>query len=257
MRQVIVVHFGRSGSTVVAKMIEAHPEVEWLHELYTVILQKLEDKSDYRFTCGQMVNLLEDAIAGRATSSTALIGAEAKLINFIHSGLCSLQEFFQELSRKQGWEVVVLRRRNTLARVLSLYRAAGSGVYHVSVQGAQESLKFTMPLSNLHDPDTGVHANSLPEFLEAIGKREENAINNLKSEMDVALELWYEDDIRENPSDAYKKFEKAFGLESATPPVTLQRTAKDMREEVVNFDEISAALKDTEFSWMIDDLLIS
>jgi len=254
MKQVIVVHFGRSGSTVLAKMIEAHSKAIWLHEMYTLIGQQMENKSDYRFTSAEMIGLLDKEVEHRAKDSTELIGVESKLLNFLQTKRYTMQEYFRALSKKNTWDVVVLRRRNVLARVLSSFRAASTGMYHVPLGNDLKPVEFTLPLSHLHDADTGVRDKSLPEFMDKVAKYENRIIRSVKNETGLALELWYEDDIREDPTVAYRKFKNTFGLDGPCPSISLRRTSQNIKSEVTNWGKIESALKDTDFSWMVDDL---
>lgn len=257
MRKVILVHFGRSGSTVLAKMIEDASDIVWLHETYSLIWQGMEDKKQYDFDCAGMVDIAQKGVERSARPSTKLIGLEAKLINFIHSGNCTMQEYLQAMAKEGDWDIVTLTRRNVLARVLSIYRAAESGVWHVS-KGTRDKkgtkMAFNLPLTDLFDPDTGVRGTNLVDFLRDVQTRETNMMNNLRKARDVTLDLVYEDHIRKDPRTAHTMFRKAFDLAPARTKVSLSKTGSDVKKELGNFDQVQAALHGTDFEWMIDDL---
>ncbi len=265
MKKVVLVHFGRSGSTVFAKMIEAATDVVWLHETYSLIWQGMENKADYNFDCAYMVDIAKKGVERGARPSTRLIGLEAKLINFIHSGNCTMQQYVQAMKAQGDWEVVTLMRRNVLARVLSIYRAAESGVWHIkketsagkrrsTAKKTSKDMAFSLPMSDLFDPDTGVRGDNLVDFLRNVQKREAHMMTNLHKECDVALELVYEDHVREDPSTAHNMFRKTFDLPATRAKVGLNKTGGDVRKELKNFDKVQAALQGTDFEWMIDDL---
>ena len=66
------------------------------------------------------------------------------------------------------------------------------------------------------------------------------------------LSLSYEDDIQEEPKQAYKKVCNFIGIEPQDPKIVNAKTNPfPIREIVENYEELETMLKGTKFEWML------
>ncbi len=249
MQKTAMLHFGRSGSTVLAKMLETHPAIAWHHEHFTLLEQR--GPTAATMSADKMVARIDALVAG-AHSNRRLVGYEIKLINFLHNPACTAQQFAQALAAQENpTRVVVLRRRNVLKRILSSFRAMKTGVYHIkSDQGLGET-RYSVPLQALGDPDTGIKATGIVDLLDKVIAREEATVRNVRNTgLDVQT-LTYEDDIENDPVQGYPKMLSFFDLSPQDVQPTLKKTGTALKDEIANYDDLKAALQNTPYAWML------
>ena len=248
-QKVAMLHFGRSGSTVLAKMLEAHPAVAWHHEVFT--LREQRDPAAAVMPPEKMLALI-DGLVRQAAPNRRLVGYEVKLINFLHNPACSAQNFARALAIQEvPTRMVILRRRNTLKRILSSYRAMKTGVYHVKSDQGLAGTRYAVPLDALGDPDTGTPPMPVAQLLDRAIAREEAVIRNVRGTgLDVAV-LTYEDDIEADPTVGYRRMLKLFGLTPQDAMPGLKKTGTALADEITNYDALKAALAGTPHAWML------
>jgi len=247
-----MMHFGRSGSTVLARQLAQHSQIAWLEEVFTLLRQ--DDPENYDYTPAQMLEIVAGKAADRRRRKPDLfVGYEIKLQNFLHNPSASLIGYVKRAQETGNCLHIILRRRNTLRRIFSVYKAEATRVYHVSAgDSSQAARTYRVDMNNLFDPDTGQHADTLPELLARARAREETVLKNYAAAGIDFLPLVYEDDIETDPRQAYGKVLDYLGLAHEPAEITLNRTGgRHLRDEVTNFDEVEAALDGTEFEWMI------
>ena len=249
IQKTAMLHFGRSGSTVLAKMLEAHPAVAWHHEYFTLLEQR--DPGAIVMPADAMLAHI-DALAARAHPSRRLLGYEVKLINFLHNPACSAQNFARALAiRTEPTQMVILRRRNTLKRILSSYRAMKTGVYHVKSDQGLDGTRYAVPLQALGDPDTGTPPTDIVDLLDRAIAREEAVVRNVRGTgLDVAI-LTYEDDIEADPVAGYRRMLDLFGLTPQDARPGLKKTGTALADEITNYDALKATLAGTPYAWML------
>ena len=249
IQKTAMLHFGRSGSTVLAKMLEAHPAVAWHHEYFTLLEQR--DPAAIVMPADAMLARI-DALVAKAHPSRRLLGYEVKLINFLHNPACSAQNFARALAiQDTPTRIVVLRRRNTLKRILSSFRAMKTGVYHVKADQGLADTRYAVPLQALGDPDTGTPPMPVAQLLDRAIAREDAVVRNVRGAGLEVETLTYEDDIEADPVAGYRRMLGFFGLTPQDVQPSLKKTGTALADEITNFDALKAALAGTPHAWML------
>lgn len=253
-KQVILTHFGRSGSTVLAKMLSQNPGIHWLEEFFS--LMSIRSRETYNFTLDQMLDMANKAVADIGKRKPGVIvGYEIKLMNFLQNPSCNLIDYLQATRDSARCTHIILRRRNVMRRIFSVYKAMHTKVYHIQAgsSAADDAKKtYQVDFTNLFDPDTGQVAQTLPELIEKALAREEQVMANFRKLGISYLELWYEDDIAEDPHAAYRKVCAYIGAPEAAADVTLAKTGGNLRDEISNYDQVVKALNGTAYEWMLN-----
>lgn len=255
-------HFGRSGSTVIAKMLQRHPQISWLDELLTLRDQELAG-ADRRASREQLLDYINDKVEANSGPSKLFVGFEIKLINFLQNPAVNFEDLARSLSESERYQCVTLRRRNTLHRVVSSLKATQSKVYHIKAGDSAKppTKSVALNLDHLIDYDTGVvceagdrkRGKNLRNFLAKVAAREVASLGNLWRIFPDALNLTYEDHVRSDPTVAYRKITSWLGIEAGDPEIELAKTGGGLERDLENFQEVKNALTGSEFAWMIED----
>lgn len=253
-KQIIINHFGRSGSTVLTLMLQQHPSIAWLHEVFTI--HSMKSRETYDLTLEEMRQMVSNAVAAKwKEEPTSFVGHEIKLINFLQNPSCGIEEYLNAFADPDQFIHILLLRKNTLRRILSVYKAMRSNVYHSRDDNYRNSnVSYSVNLSNLFDPDTGQRAKSLVELLEKAQVCEKSIVDIYQKNNIPYFLLTYEDDIESSPECAYNKVIHWLGLPDRTANVTLSKTGSPLWQEISNFEEIVAALKGSRFEWMLGEV---
>ncbi len=249
--EIVMTHFGRSGSTVLAKQLSQHSKIGWLNEIFS--LEWIRSRETYDFSLQQFRDLVAtQGDSARKQSADLIVGHEIKLMNFLQNPSCNMIDYAASTSDKDQYLHVVLMRRNTLRRIFSVYKAMQTKVYHVDTQDQTHARKtYAVDMSNLFDPDTGQKADTLPELIEKAQLREQSVLQNYAKVGIEYLYLTYEDDIEQDPRQAYRKIIEYAGLPFEPAEILLNKTGSHLRDEVTNFAEVSEALAGSKYEWML------
>lgn len=250
---IVMMHFGRSGSTVLARQLAQHSRIAWLEEVFTLV--RAADPQNYDLPVEQMRRVVEQkAQRRRGKRSGLIVGHEIKLQNFLHNPSATLPAYLRWCRDKGSCRHILLRRRNILRRIFSVYKAVATKVYHTSNSAASQTAKmYKVNMNDLFDPDTGQRSDTLAGLLAKARAREE-AVVDIYSRLGIPyLSLTFEDDIEDDPRQAYLRVTEFLGLKNEPAEITLRRTGgASLRDEVTNFDAVGATLTGTEFEWMLD-----
>lgn len=233
--QVAMLHPGRCGSTVLAFMLRDHSKICWDNELFEPYMEEKKKKDKNSF--------VKRTIKRRLLQNNAMIyGFETKYLPQQHlSHQCinmDLEDYLKLLRKLNFSKFIVLHRKNYLRAAISNQVGLQKKEWH--------SMK---PVTS---PEKVVLEES---FWEMFRIRDENLIR-LKELLkhDDTLYLTYENHIMEDPRIAYKKTCDFIGVEAESPVIRFHRTNPFRYEDmVINFDEVKAALLNTEYSWMLAD----
>lgn len=249
-RKIVLTHFGRSGSTVLASMLKQHNHIIWLDEFFTMRWRR-EGTSDFSL----------DEILAMITAETSrvlshhpgvLVGHEVKLINFLHNPQCNLAQYIRSTADTDEYIHIVLRRKNTLKRICSVYKAEQTKTYHIHENDSDYRAKtFKINFDNLIDYDTGQHAKTFPELIRKTIKREEKALSQFQKLDLPHLEIIYEDDIEEGPDKAYCKVLDYLHLDYIPAQIQWQKTSLGLDRELENYDRLKEQMLESEYAWML------
>lgn len=250
-RKIVMTHFGRSGSTVLAEMLKQHSKIFWLNEFFS--LKWIHEPETYDFTLQQMVDMIDAEVARiHEEAPDMMVGHEIKLMNFMQNPSCNMVDYAQASSSARDYTHIVLRRRNVLNRICSTYKAAQTKVYHVrDVNEGYKSKTFRIDFENLIDYDTGQKADTFPDLIDRAIEREEQVLENYRAAGINYLEINYEDDIEADPQVAYCKVIDFLGLPSEPGEVSLGKTSAGLRKELENYDDLEAQMRGSKHAWML------
>ena len=89
---------------------------------------------------------------------------------------------------------------------------------------------------------------------EQLLQQEEDAVTSLGAlARNAALDLWFEDHVREDPSVGYRAICDAIGVDPVRVKTTIQRTNPGPISSIVeNADELCERLERSRWAWMLD-----
>ncbi len=234
-------HIGRAGSTVLANMLNQHPSIGWDGEIYAPTQRLWHGQGDPVLLMRQRAALLP----------RRWYGFEVKAFHVRLVGK-TLGDLVVAYRAGGSARFIVLRRENTLRKIVSTAVARVTGRFHLFGQ-------FAPP----PDPDAVVrvridpHAHyidgetrPLVEFLEGFDRFHASLDEILAS--DDPLRLSYEADILADPQRAYRAACRFLGEEPVPVLMRFARTTPfPLREVIENYDEVALALEGTRWAWML------
>lgn len=232
-----MVHVGRSGSRVLASLLDQQPRVFWDGEIF---------EPDHRIwrPGRDPLSVLDRR---RRLAGRRWYGFELK---FFHARLVGVP--FPELVEglfERGFErFVVLRRRNTLRKVVSSIRL------HAERRSHRRTGEATLKRFALDVGDVRIDRDRKPlvDYLEDY-ERQFERLDALLAGREV-LRLTYEEDIAADPTRAYRRCCEFLDLAPRPVSVTYGRTNPFPLEEILlNWSEVEEALRGGPFEWMLRD----
>jgi len=223
---------GRVGSTYLTSLLDSHSRIEALGEA----LRDLEDE-------GAEVQLrwATEFLSPPLVSRKAARGFNVKLVH-----LADL-DAFSELLHEQECKIIHLQRRNRVKAVVSrlngrrLHKRTGMwglfeesdrpGAFHVDPEEFNEFLKHR----------------------EQVDKELEDYVDNLGL---PTLELFYEDLLTDENAFLNDVFAFLNVPSKQVEGRTLKITSDDLREVILNFDEIRGNYVGTKYEAMFDEVLV-
>lgn len=266
-RGVVMWHQGRCGSTVLGELLNQHPDVRWLGEVFhryqRVNMARPQFARDLRSA---------QVRAGRRVAGVELKGLSGQQLAVLGVDL----DGFIDVAKATGFTACVfLTRRNTLRRIVSVQiMASGLRTTLNMSAGSSEQLRgsLTLPVGPIQvrgqlasllsitaadgSPATPNHPRygSLLEMIDTIGRETHEARARVGARYPDVVDLCYEDHIESDPRVAYSMVCEHLGLPNYPAQVTLQRiNTRPLREVIANFDAVADLLRGTDHEWMLDD----
>ena len=246
-KRVAMFHIGRCGSTVLGMMLNKNSHISWGGEVFHRFMN-IE-----REFVGKADQFVAHEIGWSGSASVSRIfGFETKFLPSQHlAGRCidlTLPEYISCLSAMGFEDFIVLHRRNYLRRTISAEIGRKKQLWHTKKKTARPQ-RIELNLSSIKTGETQDHLLDLFRCIE----KNYNDLSKLLSD-DNTLYLTYEEDIMDDPEIAYNKVCAFLNIPAQKTEVQIVRTNPYAYEEmIVNFDEVEALLKDTEFEWMLSD----
>jgi hypothetical protein len=230
-------HVGRSGSRVLASLLDQHPRVFWDGELYEPSHRIWRPGRDPMALLDRRMRL-----AGRRWYGFEMKFFHARLVDRPFPAM--LQALFE-----RGFDrFIVLRRRNTLRKVVSSVRLHTERRSHRG-PGEAELRRLRIDVDDLRiDRDRKPLLDYLEDYERQFARLDEALQGR------PVLRLTYEEDIAEDPTRAYRRCCEFLGIEPRPAEVAFGRTNPfPLREILTNADEVAEALRGSPFEWMIDE----
>jgi hypothetical protein len=243
---VVMLHNGRSGSTVLGDLMDQHPEVFWDGETLEKKLHRMESRLGVGFAnlYGSFdleagVAELEKRMKWRAAGR--IFGAELQDYHIEMMGT-DIESYLQRL-RNLGFDRFVFLERNYLRKIASHLVATRRDRFHVD-----QGIKLTpQPIRiNVSRVYIGHRFTTLLEAMQqyrAFFQKAEAAIAGAQ-----ILKLSYESDIQNGPQSAVDKLCEFLGLPPHRPVVNFGKTTDLPLDQVIeNFDEVVDYIANSEF----------
>jgi hypothetical protein len=248
---ILMIHIGRCGSTVVGELLDHHPRMHWVFELYSGVFLEWQRLNNGVETQGELpedaLKILRDSMQG---ALHRMYGVEMKPFHFQLIGF-AMGEFITHLDSLGFTHYIILDRRNRLRKVISSVVAhQPDGSYHITTP-RKPSLR---PVHlNVDKIEIDFDSKPLLEFLRDYDLQF-NSVRELLGDRPT-LELTYEDDIENDPLKAYHRICEFVGLEPVKAPVKLSRTNPfPISQLIENFEELSNLLSGTPYEWMLESV---
>jgi LPS sulfotransferase NodH len=245
-RYIAMFHIGRSGSRVLADILNQHPQVYWDGEIYERLIQDWEKKGNTIGTHGLPVDPIEHLQQRMTGSENTFFGFEVK---FFHLRLAhiTLQHFIEHLYQLGFSHFIILKRKNALRKIVSSVIAHKNAQYHISANEKTKKTRIELDIDNVQiDRD----AKPLVAYLQDYEKNFRKLEMLLKDQQ--VLQLTYEDDISANP---YVGYQKICHFLEITPQAVSIRYGKTnpftLAEMLINFTEVEHLFNGTPFEWML------
>jgi len=238
----VMLHTGRSGSSVVADLLGRHPAIHWDGELFNYHLSVWRARPRDRLVEAQRM------IERRMNYFNVPYYGFEVLTSHLIAGNIEKSRFMEALDTMGIGYYILLTRRNILRQIVSNLVARQRGRWRL---GRDETARLT----RIHvDINRLKLATTIPLL---------NHLRNIQADCDAlttilssrrSLQLVYEDDILNNPNDAIRKICDFLGVDYLELPVRHGRTTPHPLCQIIeNHTEVEDALLGTEFEWMLTE----
>lgn len=233
---VAMFHNGRCGSTVVGMLLNQHPKIRWIGEIFASLKRKYGEDSWVWEDPIRMINLRTKI------HTSKVLGLEIKKKH--------LRDVNMDMSRlvykleKMGYEKYVsLERKNYLKREIS--KIVGNKMEKWNYKKEVEPPKVRVPV------DYGKGRNIAEKFreVEKFYKKVKEKIGKEK-----LIVITYEDHVKSSPKKAFEKIVSDLGLKKTSTIIKTKKINEGpVRERVKNFEEIRDSLSGTKYEWMLSE----
>ncbi|MDX1412708.1 MAG: hypothetical protein R3293_00870 [Candidatus Promineifilaceae bacterium] len=229
-------------------MMNQNRQVYWDGEIYEKLFLQLE-KSGEALQVGlqaPMIDPIQELRKHMARTKRKIYGFEVK---FFHLKLLriSLPDYVESLCRLGVDKFIVLKRRNTIKKIVSSLIAHKTRQYHLrdEKQGRRQTIEL--------DPDRvkiDRDAKSLLAFLQSYAEQFDLLDKLLAPQ--ATLNLVYEDDLFQDPRLGYQKLCDFLNITCREPVIRFVKTNPYKLSDLIgNFTEVERALYKTPFAWML------
>jgi LPS sulfotransferase NodH len=247
-RQVVMLHTGRCGSTVLADMLNQHPDVYWAGEIFA---RMTERHSEVEPGPDALNAIIDKSRRGGRYSGKTFYGFELKYLPQQHLRPAYLDLRLEDcLSRLRQLRVarfIVLQRENYLRQAISVQVGREQRRWHARTTPG----KPTRIVLNLESFRPGPPQISLLDEFRSLEQHHDKLKHLLAG--DEVLYLSYERDILQDPTQAYLKCCRFLDVAPAAPQIKIARTNPFPYEAILlNMPDVAALLRNTKYAWMLD-----
>jgi len=245
VEKVAMLHPGRCGSTVLGSMMNQNAKIFWCGEPFERLMEK-----DRALSKPEVIQIIKDSEAAKISR---IFSFATKYPRDMHlSKDCINLEIPEYVNLLKGLgynKFIVIDRSNHLKRAISMENGRISNQWHTTAE-VKEVRKVMIDPSRLM---VGFdYFLPLTEYFELLD-REHMQVMHEVNQLDY-LCLNYERDIETDPLKAYKSVSQFLNLEYTPPLIKLKKTNPfPVKQTLSNFEEIEGALKNTSYSWMLNE----
>ena len=241
---VAMFHTGRCGSTVLGQMLDQHSMIKWAGEIFEEYTQDANSGAMSTALVERTIN------SNRGKNDSGIFGFETKYLPKQHlSDKCinmELANYIELLRRIHFGKFIILDRKNYLRRFISARVGVQTSSWH-SKKEAQAPTKVSLNVRSF-----GITQQPILESFETLDRMLMDVRRALE-QYDTLL-LNYEDDILIDPKIGYRKVCDFLQLADEDPKIKYARTNPFKCKEIINnYDEVEKILKNTRYSWMLDN----
>lgn len=229
----VVMFVERAGSTYLITALKSHPEVQATTEKFDAMRQEGKSAADQLAWAKEY---LTPPLVGRHRA----IGFKTKLVDVLD------RAGFTALLRERGCRIIRLQRRNAVKAAISTMNARRqyekSGYWNL----LQESTR--LPAFEV-DPE---------RFATLLREREEldSDLEHYVQALQLpTLTMVYEDLLQDREAFVSRVLNFIGVEDRPLPAATLKNTKDDLREAILNFDELKARYAGTKYEPMFDEVL--
>ncbi len=242
---VAMLHTGRVGSTVVAKMLKQHPRLFWDGELYE---KYRNENTPERHVVDDFLAVLRWRMRNTHGRTYCFETKSHRLQHLKPIGL-DTNTYIGRLRAMGFSRFIVLRRKNYLRQAVSA--GVGRADKRRHIQKGEKAKVVQIELDLEH---TILSSGTIP-LLQRFEEFDQlyDDFDRLLADMDV-LRLTYEDDIEQNPLVAYEKVCHFLGIPVEPASVSLRKTNPyPLSDILLNYEEVATLLRGTEYEWMLEE----
>lgn len=243
----VMLHFGRTGSSVLCNQFIDHPDIDWATEVYDP--SQIERNPDWEHTDSPL-HIIQNMIN---RDKGSLFGFEVKVFRGQHLEIMfsspSIKHFITNISSLGVTSFVVLKRKNYLRQYLSAHLAEQRNKWHFSKNEKAHAKSIVLPI-------TPASMNTYKAPLLEYFRQMDRTYSEIQNALSGRKQLWltYEEDIQDNPRIGYSKCCAFWSLKSFETNLSLSKAADfPLASLISNFNEVENALIGSEYEWMLYD----
>jgi len=241
----LMLHVGRCGSTVLANLLNQHPDIYWDAKLH---------RKARELYGNEILNLDYGVWTKRqfSISGARFYGFEFKILFDQYPAILgtTTQAFLETCKDIGVTHYILLKRSNTLRHVVSHYASRHRGNWHVSNSKQVQPHQFGIDIDSVTTGSSP--GRKLEDYLQQVDDTHSEVRAILEGE--GILEIEYESDIdAAGAENAYRKVCKYFDIAPVEVKIKNRRVNPfNLVDTVLNYRDIEDRLRGTKFEWMLE-----
>jgi hypothetical protein len=249
---------GRSGSTVLFQLLDQHPNIICLNEIFND--EKFQDEN---------LDLNYKSFIYKINQHNLSYKNNVKYIifEFSYNDMKVFKNIdinkFTSFFNKNFLKVITPRRKNILKQIVSFDKAQQTNIWHTNKDRNKNGpFNFDIKMNNhSYDYNNFLISNKLKiynenfylkDFMFNFSQEQELIFSGMKNNSESVLELFYEDHIEENPIIAASLITDYLNLPRyENYKIGLVKIGKGLQNDLKNYVEMHDHLKNTSFEWMV------
>jgi LPS sulfotransferase NodH len=230
----VILFIERDGSTYLTSMLMEHPDIKAEYEKFAVLRQQ-------GATGKEQLEWLDGFLTPPWIGRKAALGFKTKLVDVLD------MNGFTQLLQKKGCHIIQMRRRNMVKAVVSrinarrLYEASG----HWNLYKESDRM-----------PPLDIDPKQFEQFLED-RRQADQTLDDYVGNLDLPkIKVEYEDLLVNRDRVMKELFAFIKVRAQQLQGKTLKNTQDDLREVVLNFDDLRARYAGTVYEPMFDEVLV-
>lgn len=234
VRPFVILFIERDGSTYLSGLLQGHPDVRAAYERFAAMRQEGRSGKEQNAWARQF---LSPPLIGHV----AAIGFKTKLVDVLD------REGFAEVLRRIGCRLIVMRRRNHVKAVVS----------RINARRLHETTgKWNLYRREDRLPPIVVDPVEFEAYLQERKAHEQDLEDFVDGLPSKRLPILYEDLLTKRDETLDRVFEFLGVRPHSLEARTLKHTSDDLRDVVVNLDDLRARYIGTHYEPMFGEILV-